>query len=153
MTAMTAEAYFIRQKGALVPSDEAAVEVMRSIKMGETVRVEITRPRNPQHHRLFFALLHVVQPNTSYRSIDELLAVIKLGIGHVDLAVTPSGEACWIPKSISFAKMDQAAFRAFWDRAIDYILASIIPGTERVDLERQVNEIIGNIEEPKGKAA
>jgi hypothetical protein len=136
-------ALFVKHNGSLCPADDEAKEALSSIRDGEQIRADVRRLRNLRFHRLFFGLLNLVQANTNYRSVDELLAVVKLGIGHVELVVTPDGDALWLPKSISFAKMDDLEFRRFWNRALDYILQKIIPGTNRADLEQEVYAMLG----------
>ena len=47
-----------------------------------------------------------------------------------------------IPLSISFAKMDQTEFESFYERAMDFLIAEVLPGIDSADLEREVQEII-----------
>lgn len=131
-----------RRGYALVPLDDEGLERVRAVPEGEVVAVEFTRPRNSKFHRLFFGLLNKVAQNSGY-STEELLGIVKLATGHCYPVKLPNGMIVKVPKSISFAKMDETAFRQFWDRAIDYLLAEVIPGTGRAELEQEVFLMLG----------
>jgi len=53
------EAYFIKTGHALAPASEADAELLSKIKAGEQVKLTLTRPRNAQFHRKFFALMQL----------------------------------------------------------------------------------------------
>lgn len=131
---------FRKNLSSLVPADEQALDMLAKIKHGDMVFVEVKRGRNVAHHRLFFAMLNLVFVNQwHYRSVDELLAAFKLAIGHVDVVRTRRGDI-YIPRSISFASMDQSEFDMFYQRAIDFMINDVIPGLDRADLERELME-------------
>lgn len=111
---------------------------MKRIKDGDIVEIEFRRPRSQKFHKLFFMLLKVVSDCPSeYASTENLLDIIKIGIGHSTLLRTPSGITVSVPKSISFAAMDEDSFSAFFNKAVDYIIQEIIP----VDREALLHEV------------
>src|SRR3990167_8862216 len=123
---------------ALYPIDEAGELAVRRMGQGDIVAVEVKRPRNVAFHRKFFAMLQLVLENQShYKSIDDILDVCKLRIGHVRTVETKQGQVM-IPASISFAAMDDAAFADFYDRACHWVLTEVIPGLKRADLDGEV---------------
>lgn len=131
--------------GALRPVNEAGEELIRSIPNGDVVKAKISRPRNAQHHRLFFALLQTVFENQSrYQTLEHLLAAVKVATGHADLMVMRDGKEVYVPRSISFAKMDQTAFSQFFDRVCDWLVKDVLPNTPSEDLKREVLELIGD---------
>ncbi len=65
-----------------------------------------------------------------------------LAIGHSEERRTIGGETYFMPRSISFAKMDQTAFRAFFDRAVELIITKIVPITKD-HLEQRIYDILG----------
>lgn len=133
-----------RGDGALVPSLALDHELMAKIGTGEIVRAEIKKPRNIHFHRKFFALLHTVLENQeTYHSIDELLIVVKVLTGYYDAFTDKGGEVFRIPRSISFAKMDEYTFSEFYQRALEVIVTDIIPGMDPEDLEDAVEEALG----------
>lgn len=134
-----------KRLGALRPLDDTATEALRAFQEGEVVSIELPkRPRNVGHHRLFFALLNLVYENTEGRfvSVDHLLTAVKIGIGHADLIALRDGTEIWHPRSISFAKMDQLAFRQFWDKSVDWIIANVLP-VGKNELENEVFGLLG----------
>ena len=141
---MPTDLIMVKHLGALRPTDEQGVEVLRKVWSGELIKCTISRPRNIRFHNKFFAMLGIVLKNQEhYKSMDELLGVCKLRIGHVMVVQTPHGEERW-PKSISFAKMDETEFSEFYDRAVDWVLRECIPGLQRQHLDAEVEaELIG----------
>lgn len=126
--------------GRLEPIDDAGKDTLAKIGIGTVVSVEVKRPRNVHFHRKFFAMLNLILQNQEhYQSTDDLLDVCKLRIGHVRVIQTKNGEVR-LPKSISFAAMDEAAFSEFYDRAVNWMIAEVIPGLARADLDHEVAE-------------
>lgn len=135
-------AIFRKNLSRLEPAEGSAVELLRGIKQGAEVSVEIRRPRNIKFHRKFFALVRLVYDNQNVcQSQNELLDAIKLMVGHVNQVRLPSGEIAKVPASISFAAMDEPAFNDFWNRAVDVVVRDIIPGLNREDLENEVMQL------------
>lgn len=134
----------LQKKGKwLVPAEPQSDEVVAGIKDGEVVSCNIKRPRNINHHRLFFALMNEVYLNQSrYATMDHMLIAIKVAIGHYD-EQNVNGRAVVIPRSISFAKMDQNEFRNFYDKVVEMVVTKLLPNTTKEDLERRIMDIIG----------
>jgi len=140
---MATELFARRHMGALRPVDAVGEALLAEIPQGELVRVTIRRPRNVQHHRLFFALIATIFPHQDlYPTEEMLLAAIKVALGYGDSVKLPDGRTIIVPSSISFAKMDQKAFSEFYDRALALILTKILPNVDKADLEREVNDIL-----------
>lgn len=138
---MSAPAFFKKEIGGLRPVGEIAKEVMRKLKLGATVQVEVRRPRNLMHHKKFWALMQLVSDNLDNVPADTLCQVVKLRTGYVDVVRTKRGEV-QIPRSISFASMDQAEFEAFYDKAVAFICSDILPGIGKDDLLAEVESVI-----------
>lgn len=140
---MATEVYLRRKMGALYPVSRGDEEALMALPEGVTVKASITQPRNVQHHRKFMALLNVVFPHQeTYATFDSFHAAIKVALGYGDTVVLPDERVIIVPKSISFAKMDQKAFEQFYQRAVDLICNKVIPGLGKPELQQQVNEIL-----------
>lgn len=139
----------------LVPSTEDARKWLAGVKVGEVLRIKASRPRNIKHHQKFFALLQLIYENQEhYKSVNQILLAFKCHIGHGEwviskkpMAYRPDGSVSgWTPielfepHSISFAKMDQGEFEAFYDKAVDFVTTVVIPGLPKGDLEQQLLE-------------
>ena len=126
----------------LIPTDGIQEKCLHRLKQGKEVEVEIKQPRNPQHHRLFFALLNITQHQTEdFPSTDMLLTWLKIKLGHVDVMIWDEGKTYYVPKSISFASMDQDSFRDFFDRALDVIVQRY--GFDRPALLKEIEQATG----------
>lgn len=136
------EYVFRKHLRGLVPMNEQAEDALRKIKQDQDVFVKFRRPRNIFHHRKLFALLNMVCNNLDMPiTPEQLLVVIKIRTGHVDVIKTTKG-LIEIPKSISFAAMSQDQFEPFYDRAIEFIIADVLPGVNRQELEAEVLEMV-----------
>ncbi len=131
----------VHNLGALRPrhDDEPAKAMMRRFGENQLVKINgITIPRNIRLHNKFFAMLGIILQNQEYfTSTDDLLDVCKLSIGHVRVIETRNGQVR-VPKSISFASMDDIEFDGFYNKAVDWMLAKVIPGLQRQHLDAEV---------------
>lgn len=139
-----------KRLGSLHPVDDQGEQAMRTLGINEVFSVEIKRPRNVQFHRKFFALLQIILENQDYyKSVDDLLDVVKLRIGHCRTIQTQDGEVR-IPNSISFASMDATAFDDFYNRACAWVCQEVIPGLDRQDLDSEVRATLLGFGTPEG---
>ena len=104
----------------LAPADDASRDALRSVKLGTVMRCKVSRMRNSAHHRKFFALLNTVWAGCGqWPTVDALLTDLKFRLRHTDdVMLVSTGEVVRIPRSISFADMDQAEFGVFYERAL-----------------------------------
>lgn len=139
------EIYLIkRPDGNLEPSLPEDRELLDHWGQGEILCASVRKPRNGRFHRLFFAMLHVVLENQDrYDNVEQLLLEVKVRTGYFDEFITADGEIVYIPKSISFAAMDEIAFRRFYQRAVSVIVEHILPGLDEEQLRRAVLSLTG----------
>ena len=135
------EIVFLKRHGlTLVPLGEADAEALQRLS-DKPLRATLSQPRNIQHHRKLFALLKLILDNQErYKSTDELLAAVKVHLGYCDAVFMKDGTEIRIPKSISFTSMDQAEFSGFYERVLDCVCETIIPGLKRDDLKKELTE-------------
>lgn len=141
-------AKFLAQKvmGSLRPADEAGADALRKVANGELVSIEIKRPRNIKHHRMFWALMSIVWDNMDherYPSVEDLTSAIKIAAGLRTRIELPNGEVGFIPGSIAFHKMDQIAFSEFYNRVCDLICKHFLPGVDNDALKEEVEIMCG----------
>lgn len=137
------KAVFIRQGFTLVPTDDVGREALAKLKIGQKAMVEVRSARNPEHHRMLFAVLRVVVDNSdTYPSEEALLDTLKIAAGHTETRMTLDGRAFIVPKSIAFESMSQEDFRGFFDKSIAIITTRIIPGLGKKELLDHVEEIL-----------
>jgi hypothetical protein len=130
-----------KELGCFRPVCDEGEGILRRMTLGQQVMVKFSFPRNTGHHRKFFALMQLIFNNQShFATMDHLLAAFKFACGHTEKIRTTRG-IIEVPKSISFAKMDQAEFEAFYNRAVDFVTEEVIPGLNKDDLANEVAEL------------
>ena len=138
--------HMVNHLRTLRPAQEQDAEVWGHMKIAEreVVKVQVSRPQNYKFRCKFFAMLGIIFKNQEhYKSVDDLLDVCKLGIGHVRVIQTSQGEIR-LPKSISYAKMTAPEFDDFYNRAVDWVISEVIPGLQRQHLDAEVEaELVG----------
>jgi hypothetical protein len=133
-----------KQLGSLRPVNDAGEQCLSGIANGDLVMVEVKRPRNIQHHRLYWALVTLVWQNQErYPTAEDLHEAIKISVGLRTTIQLPNGEVGYIPGSIAFHKMDQTEFSAFYDRVCDVVAKYFLPGVTSEELKREVQTMIG----------
>lgn len=126
-----------------MPSDPVSADAIAGIPDKQQVTATIRRPRNPQHHRKLWALLTVVfEAQDTFATTRDLLQALKIATGLFTTGFTVDGMPWVEPGSIAFASMCQTDFEQWYDKAVDVILTKIIPNTQKVDLEQQVQAIL-----------
>ena len=118
--------------GTLEPASSYYSGILRSrrLRVGDLVYADLTKPRNPRHHRLVFALLQrVLENQDGLMTIEQLLQVVKIKLGRVDTLVdAASGKVYYVPQSIAFASMDQGEFSVFWTDLCRVVARDYFPG-------------------------
>jgi len=121
-------------------------ELCKRYKNEDVIECEVRTARNPKHHRKFFVMVNFIFRNQEkFENITDLLIEIKLRTGHYKEHVTARGKLVYIPKSISFAKMDQREFEAFYDRALDVIIKYILPETWKNKSKESLKAMIDEV--------
>lgn len=124
------------------PISASARDFHAKTKFGQTVQLVGRRPRNPGHHRKFFALLGVLVDNTEiFGSTEDALIAVKAALGHGRwVRAHPKAEReIFIPESIDFAAMGQDDFEQFYDLAVAAIRRWWLP-VDNEDLQHAVAE-------------
>lgn len=125
------------------PSD---LDHLKKLSIEETYECDIKRPRNVKHHRKFFTLIELVWQNMpekyseDFKSKEDLLNEFKFQTGHRKEHRTLGGKITYVPKSISFASMDQDAFEIFYDACLEIVLKYFFIGMTNKNLRNEVIE-------------
>jgi len=132
----------VKHGGVLIPSLAADEAALSTISRGEIVSAKITKPRNSAHNRKFFALLQIVVENTDYENSEQVLHLLKLKLGHYDAIVSTNGKVVYMPKSISFAKMDQAKFNEFYNQSINIVLRDFLTDWKNEQINNAIDQVV-----------
>lgn len=126
---------FRRTLEGFAPADEAAQEFFSGTKLGQLVTLTPKRARGLRYHRLFFAILKLVSENSNpHISEAAALHFAKMATGTGEFVTDSRGRDVFIPGSISFARMDQNAFKDFVQTAIPPLVGRFMAGTAPDDL-------------------
>ncbi len=126
--------------------DEAGEDALRKLGQGELVQVEIKKPRNIRHHRMFWALMSLIWENKEreqYPTVEDVAAAVKIAAGLRTRIYMPDGQLAFIPGSIAFHNMDQTEFSTFYEGVCDVVAKYFLPGVTREELKREVETMIG----------
>ena len=134
---------FRKHLGALRPADPEAEEALLKVANDSLVTVEMKRGRNLPHMRLFFALMRLVFDNQDrYDNLHALRGAITIALGYFEIVTLPDGSVGAMPRSISFAKMDQTEFDVFFNDAVELVCKRWLPGVSSEDVRREVLEMV-----------
>jgi len=127
-----------RNDGIFIPAYNSDHENVKKIHAGEMLSCEITRPRNIEFHKKFFALLNMGFSNQEhYDNFEDFRAIMTMKAGFFHTIITDKGMV-YVPKSISFSAMDELEFHELYDKMIN-VLIKELKITEEVLLEEIIN--------------
>lgn len=130
---------FIRRGNCLVPADFVAEEWLQSIADGKEILIDWRKPRHPENHRHFFAILRLACEHLpDYPDTDSLLDALKIAVSHTRAVMKADGEMIFLPKSINFASLGEEEFKRFKNRAL-WVLSRIL-GFDAVTLLPEIDE-------------
>lgn len=118
---MSKEKIYLRViKGALVPADSYAASVLRErgYKVGDLIKADMTKPRNPKFNRLVHRIGQLVVANLdAFHGMDAHKALKRIQLeGNIacdEIAITVQNLGmvmAKIPQSISFEAMDEGQY-------------------------------------------
>ena len=105
-----------RGKGLEPYGDESIVE-FANLPFEKPLQVDVAQPRNSGHHRLFWALCARIGRGIG-KDAEWVERAFKVETGHYDI-YKYGGKESLVLRSISFGKMDQIAFREFFEKCVE----------------------------------
>ena len=131
--------------GLIAGADDRARDVVRRWGRGEVRKCSVTAARNIKFHRYWFALLHEVYANQNqFDDFESFRAYVTVLAGHsMDYVHESTGEFIQIPKSISFAAMDEDEFAVFFRKACDVMIEKFLPGVKYRHLRDELERAVG----------
>ena len=114
-------------KVGLIPTDDAARELLAKMGDGEFAIFSVMRPRSLQWHRMYFGLCATIGQNQDpERDADSIDMELRVLAGHYDVMYVGEHEVR-VPKRIAFEKMDADAWAEYWKRAEQAIVVRFGP--------------------------
>lgn len=129
--------YLVKKNNALYPAHDSDHRELSKYKIGDILDCKLTKPRNPEFHKKFFALLNLGFSNQDkYSKFEHYRIVMTMKAGFYEQIKTDRG-TIYTAKSISFGSMPQDEFERVFDAVLMFICADI--GVEK---ETVMNELI-----------
>jgi len=121
--------------GGMMAANDVEADKLNQF-MGQELMVRITRPRNLAFHRKYFALLGVsLQMIDDEYTPEQFRALCVAGAGYGEFLDSDRGMV-FVPKSISFAAMDDTEFERLYQDTLTFICRKWV-----LD-ENQLNQIV-----------
>ena len=149
---------------ALMPAHQTDEDEIKKLPKGQPLRVKVTRMRNVDFHRLYFALLNYAfdcwEPENCTveagihqlkvyqhdlvpeKNFDRFRRDIIILCGFYDAYYRLNGAVRIEPKSISFANMDQDEFEKLYDKTIDVIIKYVLRNYTGDELRQVIDQVM-----------
>ena len=124
-------AVFRKRGNSLIAVDDEGRELLMKLKDDRDVMVKVTKARSPRHHRLYWALVKFIQmhsPLFEGAPLEKIHVSLKLATGLVDTYVDyQTGKIAYVPRSTSWAAMDETEFSTWFDEAVGIVAQRWMP--------------------------
>lgn len=142
---------------ALLPAHQQDEGELKKLPKGQPLRVKVTRIRNVDHHRKYFALLNYAfdvweppqleddphRPKLEIeKNFDRFRKDIAILAGFYEATYRINGDVRLEAKSISFGNMDQDEFDKLYDKTIDVIIKHVLRNYEGDELRAVVDQVM-----------
>ena len=128
----------------LVPLYDSDLDEKRKLKVGQVYQADIKVVRNINFHRKMWAMLNTAwallpeKTQNGFRTFEGFRAYLLVAAGFYDTYFSPRlKEFVEVPKSMSFASMDEAEFSDCYE-AIKNVIWSIL--SSRVNITQEMFE-------------
>ena len=127
----------------LAAVDEIAGDEFGLLPYGKDVLITAKSPRNQRQHRLAWALAQKLSEACDFlHGAEDAMDYLKICCRHVKWITNPNtGTVFPVPKSISFASLDQAAFNRLFKRMVYVTCTEIVPGLPDNDLRDEIEKM------------
>ena len=142
------EFFVWKLKNVLYPCPDSDMDQIRKLPKHQPLRVKITRIRNVEFHRKYFALMNMAfdywEPPSDYageKNFQRFRDDVTILCGFYDQYVRLNGDVRLEAKSISFANMDQDEFEELYSKTIDVIIKYVLTNYTGEELQRVLRQI------------
>lgn len=110
----------IREGMTLRPYGAESASLFARTPFSKVVRVEVKEPRNAKFHRKYWLLCARIGDAVGVDS-ENISDLLKIETGHCTIVKSKTYGELRLPRSISYAAMDNAAFSIFFERCVQVI--------------------------------
>ena len=125
-----------RPDGFWEPVGEADYETSAQFGVGDIELFEVKKVRNPGLHRKYFALIRILYDNQGeIKGMYQFRKLTEMRAGWYDPITTKKG-IYYLPKSISYERMENAEFERLYNAVLDNAFAA---ASDKERLIEQIN--------------
>lgn len=148
------DCYLIRTEMGFLPADDSSRDALKRWKVGDAAKVEMTKARNYQFFRKWWALINFAfdhwEPEEKVqfkgvpveKNLDRFRKDITILAGHFTASYRVDGSCRIEPKSIAFGNMSEDTFADLYSKTIDVVLKHILTNYEKEELEGIVDQVM-----------
>ena len=144
------EIYCRKLNGVLVPDSPTDIEKLSKFKTGTPVRLTLTRPRNYDFFKKWWALIgfayEVWEPEphnlVGEKNIDRFRQDITILAGYYEQHIRIDGSTRVVAKSLSFASMSEEEFEDLYQKTIDVILQHVLVNYSPEELTSVMDQVL-----------
>lgn len=115
-----------RGRHGLEPVSAIDAEMLDRVSPGAQVEVSIKQHRTPELNRFYWVgLARAVEATGRWPDAVRMHKAIKMDLGYTTPILRFDGKVDFIPDSTAFSKMDQVAFKAFFERARELVIRTL----------------------------
>ena len=143
---------------SFIPASEDDAELLSKVKVGETVRLTLVRPRNIKFHKKFFALINLAfdyweppkhgegsawsEKMPIERNVERFRKDVTIMAGYYDATYRLNGDVRFEAKSISFGSMSEDDFEKLYSKVIDVIINRVCTQYTEYEMRKQVEDMV-----------
>jgi len=143
---------------SFIPASEDDAELLSKVKVGETVRLTLVRPRNIKFHKKFFALINLAfdyweppkhgegsawsEKMPIERNVERFRKDVTILAGYYDATYRLNGDVRLEAKSISFGSMSEDDFEKLYSKVIDVIINRVCTQYTEYEMRKQVEDMV-----------
>ena len=125
----------MKKGNALHPTHDSDRELVNKLKTGEAYKAKIVKPRNYEFHKKYFALLNLAFNNQDeFDNFEKFRFIMTMKAGFFDAIKTDKG-VVYMPRSISFASMDDVEFERVYNAMIQEVITLTGADEELINTE------------------
>ncbi len=131
---------WVRRVGnVLHPDGDVSIGALSKLPFNKPLKAEIKAPRNGKHHRLYWELVNRIADAVGAEP-DTVSDTLKIATNHCTIVKSKTYGVLRLPKSISFAALDQQAFSDFFERCLVVVKAEW--GIDRPDILAALGDLL-----------
>lgn len=126
-------------KTALVAMSEEALDVFKTVPVGDEALIKVIKNVNAKFHRKCMSLIGLLFDNQdNYENFDQFRYRILISLGFCETIIFDDGRVGYVPDSMAFARMDDPEREKVFTSILDAAIAGKLIGDLDTDQRRSI---------------